>query len=144
MDKELRRAQNGKPQRTCYNKYGMLSRNWSLRWLKKYFHLIEIGVREFCHTVCEIMDRKIIKVYTLVLYGPTNAAKSLLCRLMTEFLENDIILRRAENSAFAYENLLDRTVGLMEEPRTQSVGLMEKPRITAQTVVDIKQLFGGE
>lgn len=41
--------------------------------------------------------------------------------------------RRADNSAFAYENLLDR-----------DVGLMERPRITAETVGDITQFFGVE
>lgn len=90
-------------------------------------------VKEFCKIVRSIMDCKFNKVKALVFYGPTNTGKSLLFLPLTEFFECGTILRISDNSAFAYVNLLDRTVGLMEEPR-----------IIAQTVEDVKQLFRGE
>ncbi|VUZ38821.1 unnamed protein product [Hymenolepis diminuta] len=79
------------------------------------------------------MDRKDSKINAIVLYGPTNTGKSLLCKIMTDFMLTGSINRRSENTNFAFENLLDRSVAILEEPR-----------INASNSNDMKQLLGGE
>nr|CDS32661.1 non capsid protein NS 1 [Hymenolepis microstoma] len=61
------------------------------------------------------------------------AGKSLLCKVMTEFLLTGTISRQSENTNFAFENLLDRSVAILEEPK-----------INASNANDMKQLLGGE
>lgn len=102
-------------------------------WLNNLFIANGVESYEFRQRLEQVMDRKDHKINALVLYGPTNTGKSLLCKLMTEFLITGTINRKSEDSNFAYENLLDRTVAILEEPK-----------INSANVNDMKQLLGGE
>ncbi|VUZ56640.1 unnamed protein product [Hymenolepis diminuta] len=102
-------------------------------WLNNVFLANGIVPLEFCNQLEKVMDKKDNKVNALVLYGPTNTGKSLLCKIATEFLLTGTISRRSENTAFAFENLLDRSVAILEEPK-----------INAGNANDMKQLMGGE
>ncbi|VDL64675.1 unnamed protein product [Hymenolepis diminuta] len=102
-------------------------------WLDTLFEANGIVPAEFIDKLERVMDKRDTKINCLVLYGPTNTGKSLLCKIMTEFLLTGTISRRTENSSFAYENLLDRSVAILEEPK-----------VNAANINDMKQLLGGE
>ncbi|EUB54064.1 Non-capsid protein NS-1 [Echinococcus granulosus] len=105
----------------------------SIQWLEDMFLANEIALVDFAITLRIIMNCEDEKINTLVLYGPTNTGKSLICKLTTTFLEHGSVMRRQGASAFAYENLLNRKVALMEEPG-----------ICAANQQDLKQILGGE
>ncbi|VUZ44506.1 unnamed protein product [Hymenolepis diminuta] len=111
LHRELEMALAGKPRHDCSGfPFTMAVREW----LDCIFHSNGIVPLEFCNALEKIMNKKDNKVNTIVLYGPTNTGKSLLCKVMTEFLLTGTISRRSENTAFAFENLLDRSVAIFE------------------------------
>ncbi|EUB54832.1 Non-capsid protein NS-1 [Echinococcus granulosus] len=135
LKEELDNVRHGSPSHLCaypINHSGP-SRKESIQWLEDMFSANEIAVVDFAITLRIIMNCEDEKINTLVLYGPTNTGKSLICKLTTTFLEHGCVTRRQEASAFAYENLLNREVALMEEPR-----------ICAANQQDLKQILGGE
>ncbi|KAM3180378.1 hypothetical protein ACTXT7_016404 [Hymenolepis weldensis] len=73
-----------------------------------------------------LLDRRIT-------HPSQNTGKSLMCKILTEFLLTGTISRRSENSNFAFENLLDRSVAILEEPK-----------INSANANDMKQLLGGK
>nr|CUU98512.1 hypothetical transcript [Hymenolepis microstoma] len=79
------------------------------------------------------MDKKTTKVNTLCFKGPTNTGKTLLAGLITSHLTLGTVCRRGDQTAFHFDNLLNRTVAVMEEPR-----------ITMTTKNDYKCLLGGD
>ncbi|VUZ56641.1 unnamed protein product, partial [Hymenolepis diminuta] len=130
LNRELCMALTGKPRHDC-SRYPFST---SVRmWLDNLFDANGIIPSEFINKLDRVMNRNDSKINSIVLYGPTNTGKSLLCKIMTEFLLTGTIIRRSENSNFAYENLLDRSVAILEEPK-----------INAANVNDMKQLLGGE
>ncbi|CDS35660.1 non capsid protein NS 1 [Echinococcus multilocularis] len=135
LKEELDNVRNGSPSHLCaYPKnHSGPSRKESIQWLEDMFSANAIAVVDFAITLRIIMNCEDEKINTLVLYGPTNTGKSLICKLMTSFLEHGSVMRRQEASAFAYENLLNRKVALMEEPK-----------ICAANQQDLKQILGGE
>ncbi|VUZ55378.1 unnamed protein product [Hymenolepis diminuta] len=67
--------------------------------------------------ILKIMDMKTYKVNYLCSYGQTNTGKSLLAQFITSHLRFGAICRRTDQTAFHFDNLLNRTVALMGEPR---------------------------
>ncbi|CAH8523806.1 unnamed protein product [Dicrocoelium dendriticum] len=86
----------------------------------------------FCTSVHNIMNKKMERVNTLGLQSPTTTGKSLMLKLICQNHQLGTVQRSGDHSQFFLQNLLDKSVGLMEEPR-----------ITIQTVQDFKGLFRG-
>ncbi|KAM3171138.1 hypothetical protein ACTXT7_017221 [Hymenolepis weldensis] len=130
LNRELCMALSGKPRHDCS---GFPFTSSVRTWLDNLFQSNGIVPLEFIQKLERVMDKKDNKINGIVLYGPTNTGKSLLCKIMTEFLLTGTINRRSENTNFAFENLLDRSVAILEEPK-----------INAANANDMKQLLGGE
>lgn len=92
-----------------------------------------IDIPQFKKDIKMIMEQGHKKINTLVLQGPSNTGKSLLAKLITGGYNIGTVARSTESNNFIFQNLLGKTVGLMEEPF-----------ITKMTVNDFKQLLGGE
>nr|CDS32658.2 non capsid protein NS 1 [Hymenolepis microstoma] len=131
LNRELLMALSGKPRHDCCCQTRPPGAANS--WLECLFKSNGIEPLEFVSRLERVMNKVDNKVNCIVLYGPTNTGKSLLCKIMTEFLLTGTINRRSENSNFAFENLLDRSVAILEEPK-----------INAANANDMKQLLGGE
>lgn len=99
LNRELCMSLTGKPRHECS---GYPFTTEVRTWLDNLFDANGIIPAEFIDKLERIMDKRDNKVNCLVLYGPTNTGKSLLCKIMTEFLLTDTISRRSENSNFAY------------------------------------------
>ncbi|VUZ38810.1 unnamed protein product [Hymenolepis diminuta] len=92
-----------------------------------------IDIHELLQDIIDIMDKRSAKVNTLCFYGETNTGKTMLITLITSHLTVGTINRRGDKSQFHFDNLLNRTVGVMEEPR-----------ITNVTKNDFKALLDGD
>lgn len=92
-----------------------------------------INIEQFKKDVKMIMEQGHKKINTLVLQGQSNTGKSLLAKLIIGGYNVGTVARTTESNNFIFQNLLGKTVGLMEEPF-----------ITKMTVNDFKQLLGGE
>ncbi|KAM7534788.1 hypothetical protein Aperf_G00000116252 [Anoplocephala perfoliata] len=119
-----------KRHRCCYNPtMQWLATDWFNEVMKKN----ELDAHAFVLTIEKIMDMKSNKVNCLVFEGPTNCGKSLFCNLITEFLICGHFIRLPKSSKFAFKNLVDRYVAILEEPK-----------ITAAFCEDMKLLLGGD
>lgn len=109
--------------------------DWSeeMSWLEKLFNANRILTRTILQAINDVMDSKFDKINTLVFQGATNTGKSLLANLITDNLLVGLVSRASDQSAFAFQNLVNKRVALFEEPR-----------ITQQNVNDMKLLLGGE
>lgn len=105
----------------------------SLIWLEKLFSENGIYAEDFVKKLNSIFDRKYDKINALVIEGPTNTGKSLICKLATFPYIYGTASRRGDQTNFHLENLLFKSIAVMEEPR-----------ITGITADDFKQLLGGE
>ncbi|VUZ56231.1 unnamed protein product [Hymenolepis diminuta] len=103
--------------------------NWLMMLLNTNATVIHI----FLEDIKDIMDKKCMKVNTLCFIGETNTSKTMLANLITSHLTVGTINRRGDQSQFHFDNLLNRTVGVMEVPR-----------ITNATKNDFKALLGGD
>ncbi|VUZ51798.1 unnamed protein product [Hymenolepis diminuta] len=63
------------------------------------------------------MDMKSIKANSLCFYGQNNTGKTLVTKVLTSYLAVGTVCRYGDQTAFHFDNLLNRTVVLMEEPR---------------------------
>lgn len=103
------------------------------KWLTQL--IIENGINPalFVKSLIDILDKKHTKINAFILEGPTNTGKSLLCNLIIKPYTYGTASRRGDQTNFHMENLLHKSIAVMEEPR-----------ITGITVDDFKQLLGGE
>ncbi|CAI2737798.1 unnamed protein product [Dicrocoelium dendriticum] len=92
----------------------------------------KISKDKFCTAIHEIMDKKIDRLNTLCIEGPTTTGKSLVLKLITQNYHCGTVQRSGDHSQFFLQNLVDKPIALMEEPR-----------ITINTVNDFKELLGG-
>lgn len=104
-----------------------------VRWWFNYFAGQGIDALEFLMSVVDIINMKDFKVNTLVLIGKSNAGKSLLIRCLLDQYNTAYVTRSGENNQFHFQNLLNKNIGIFEEPR-----------IHPNNVDDYKLLFGGE
>lgn len=102
-------------------------------WFDMLMEKNDIDKKVFCASVSTIMNKKVKRVNTLCLEGPTTTGKSLLLKLICGEYNYGTVQRSGDHSQFFLQNLLKKTVALMEEPR-----------ITPITVQDFKLLLGGE
>nr|CUU97699.1 hypothetical transcript [Hymenolepis microstoma] len=102
-------------------------------WLRTMFNANSIDIGALLGDVVQIMDKKTAKINTLCFQGQTNTGKTLLANLITSHLLIGTVCRRGDQTAFHFDNLLNRTVALMEEPR-----------ITIGAKNDYKCLLGGD
>lgn len=120
-------------------------------WLEFMFNMNHIPVHALLTDIIKILDMKVNKVNCLCSYGQANTGKTLLANLIASHLTVSdqyliffspleyliklwsLIGRRGDQTAFHFDNLLNRTVALMEEPR-----------ITMTTKNDYKNLLGGD
>ncbi|CAH8664152.1 unnamed protein product [Dicrocoelium dendriticum] len=86
----------------------------------------------FCTAIHEIMNKKIDQLNTFCIEGPTTTGKSLLLKLISQNYHCGTVQMSADHSRFFLQNLVDKAVALMKEPR-----------ITIKTVNDFKALLGG-
>lgn len=102
-------------------------------WIVNLLKENNIDIKDFVKKVENIFDKKKDKINGIVLEGPTNTGKSLLCNLLIYPYTYGTASRRGDQTNFHLENLLHKSIAVMEEPR-----------ITGITVDDFKQLLGGE
>ncbi|KAM3171139.1 hypothetical protein ACTXT7_017222 [Hymenolepis weldensis] len=102
-------------------------------WLMMMLNHNGIDIGELLKDIVNIMDKRTKKVNTLCFKGQTNTGKKLLANLITSHLTLGTVCRRGDQTAFHFDNLLNRSVALMEEPR-----------ITMTTKNDYKCLLGGD
>lgn len=105
----------------------------SNKWFDELFSKNDIDPREFCSVVKLVMNKKIKRKNALCIEGPTTTAKTMILKLICGEYNYGTVQRSGDHSQFFLQNLLKKTVALMEEPR-----------ITPITVNDFKQLLGGE
>nr|CDS34279.1 non capsid protein NS 1 [Hymenolepis microstoma]CUU98103.1 non capsid protein NS 1 [Hymenolepis microstoma] len=107
-----------------------LGTNWLMMMLSQH----GIDIDELLKDIAYIMDRKkTTKVNSLCFKGQTNTGKKLLANFITPHLTLGTVCRRGDRTAFHFDNLLNRTVTLMEEPK-----------ITTTTKSAYKCLLGGD
>nr|CDS30612.1 nonstructural protein 1 [Hymenolepis microstoma] len=84
-----------------------------------------ISINELLTDIINIMDKRSTKMNTLCFKGQTNAGKTLCANLITSHLTLGTVCRRGYQTAFHFDNLLNRTAALMEEPRIAMITLEE-------------------
>lgn len=102
------------------------------QWLDKLLEVNRIPKWDILTSLEKIMDKKMLRTNALVIEGPTTTGKSLFVKLVAENYIYGTVQRSGDHSQFFLQNLLDKAVALMEEPR-----------ITQLTVNDFKELLGG-
>lgn len=107
--------------------------NATNKWFDNLFYQNDINPKEFCNAVSMVMNKTIARKNTLCIEGPTTTGKSLILKLICSEYNYGTVQRSGDQSQFFLQNLIKKTVALMEEPR-----------ITPITVNDFKQLLGGE
>nr|CDS30831.1 non capsid protein NS 1 [Hymenolepis microstoma] len=107
--------------------------NLGTNWLTLMLNQNGIDIYELLNDIIAIMEKKTTKANTLCFKSQTNTGKTLLANLITSHLTVGTVCRRGDQTAFHFDNLLNRTAALMEEPR-----------ITMTTKNDYKCLFGGD
>lgn len=103
------------------------------QWLDKLLLVNNIDKTEFLQQLLCIMNKAIDRLNAFVIEGPTTTGKSLLLNLVCANYLYGTVQRSGDHSQFFLQNLLNKSVALMEEPR-----------ITPITVNDFKELLGGQ
>lgn len=106
--------------------------NESMKWLEYLYTQNEINIVHLLAWIQLIADKQINRVNTLVLQGPTGSGKSLTLNTIFSNLNTTLLTRNGDQNQFYFQNLLNKTYGLFEEPRISNV-----------TVDDYKLLFEG-
>lgn len=101
-------------------------------WLTQLLLANNIEPVDFIRCVHCIMNKVEERRNALVIEGPTTTGKSLMLKLICSNYNYGTVQRSGDHSQFFLQNLVNKTVALMEEPR-----------ITAITVNDFKELLGG-
>ncbi|VUZ41148.1 unnamed protein product [Hymenolepis diminuta] len=86
-------------------------------WLMILLNSNGIDINELLQNTINVVDKKSTKVNTLSFLGETNTGKMMLTNLNKSHLTVGTINRRGDQSQFHFDNLLNRTFGIMEEPR---------------------------
>ncbi|KAK8388932.1 hypothetical protein O3P69_020710 [Scylla paramamosain] len=86
-------------------------------WLYNLFAANNIDIAEFFAWFIVIRDKKLQKINTFVLKGPTGTGKTLTLATLLNKLNTGTITRCAETNQFHLQNLLSRNFALFEEPR---------------------------
>ncbi|MPC58933.1 Non-structural protein NS1 [Portunus trituberculatus] len=81
------------------------------------FQANEIDITEFFAWFTVIADKKLNKVNTFILQGPTGTGKTLTLSTLLKCLNTGTITRGNDNNQFHLQNLLSRNYALFEEPR---------------------------
>ncbi|CAI2737803.1 unnamed protein product [Dicrocoelium dendriticum] len=92
----------------------------------------KIDKDKFCKAIHEIMNKKIDRLNCLCIEGPTTTGKSLVLKMICQNYHCGTVQRSGDHSQFFLQNLVDKSIALMEEPR-----------ITIATVNDFKELLGA-
>lgn len=103
------------------------------QWLDTLLHVNNINKTNFLDDVTCVMNKAIDRKNALVIEGPTTTGKSLILNLICANYLYGTVQRSGDHSQFFLQNLLNKSVALMEEPR-----------ITPITVNDFKELLGGQ
>ncbi|KAK8388550.1 hypothetical protein O3P69_020497 [Scylla paramamosain] len=86
-------------------------------WLYNLFAANNIDVSEFFAWFIIIGDKKLQKINTFVIKGPTGTGKTLTLATLLNKLNTGTITRFADTNQFHLQNLLSRNFALFEEPR---------------------------
>ena len=104
----------------------------NVEWLEYMFAENRISIPEMLAWVKLIAEEKLNKINTLILQGPTGTGKSLTLNCLIGKLNTGIVTRCGDQNQFHFQNLLNKSYALFEEPR-----------ISEQTVDDYKLLLEG-
>lgn len=104
----------------------------NMKWIQCLFKENRIDIVNFLTWFTLIADKKIYKINTLVLQGPTGTGKSLTLNALIGQLNTGIVTRTGDANQFHLQNLLGKSYGLFEEPRISQI-----------TIDDFKLLFEG-
>ena len=80
-----------------------------------------------------IYDKVWHKRNCFIIQGPTNTGKSMTLNMLLKIAKPGLISREGDASAFYFQNLINKRIAILEEPR-----------IMPQTVDNFKLLLGGE
>jgi len=92
-----------------------------------------ISIEELLASFVLVYDKTIHKRNTLCIIGKSNAGKSLIVNAILRPFSKAFITRSGDATQFHLQNLLNKTIGIFEEPK-----------ISPTTVDDFKLLLGGE
>nr|AAM94165.1 non-structural protein 1 [Penaeus monodon] len=104
----------------------------NMQWLKYMFANNDIRVPEILAWIIIVADKKLDKINTLVLQGPTGTGKSLTIGALLGKLNTGLVTRTGDSNTFHLQNLIGKSYALFEEPRISQI-----------TVDDFKLLFEG-
>ena len=102
-------------------------------WFKKLFEINNIDPVLFLAWFTAICDKKFPKKNTFVVRGPPDCGKSLIVNTLLENYPSARIGRQGELTPFYLQNLTQKPIGILEEPR-----------IIDTFAEDMKLLLGGE
>lgn len=107
--------------------------DYACAWFDQLLEVNKINKTEFLQAVTDVMNKKYTRRNTLCIEGPTTTGKTLLLNLIASNYNYGTVQRSGDHSQFFLQNLIKKTLALMEEPR-----------ITPITVNDFKELLGGQ
>lgn len=105
----------------------------SNKWFDGLLETNNIDKEEFISALINVMNKKIRRKNCFALVGGTTTGKSLILKLICSEYNYGTVKANVQNLQFYFQNLVKKTVALMEEPR-----------IIPMTVNSFKQLLGGE
>lgn len=118
--------------RGCENYDSMSTFHEAFLWLHHLLTVNGISPQGFLNDVDAIMDCIHQRKNAFVIEGPTTTGKTLILKLIAAQYHYGTVQRSGDTSQFAFQNLIDKSVALMEEPRISPI-----------TVNDFKELLGG-
>lgn len=104
----------------------------NIEWLHYMFQQNNIDILEFLAWFTIIAEKKLNKVNTLVLQGPTGSGKTLTLQSLLKKLNVATVTRGGDTNQFHFQNLL-----------TKNHAIFEEPRISQATVDEYKLLLEG-
>nr|QQY96804.1 nonstructural protein [Decapod penstyldensovirus 1] len=104
----------------------------NMQWIKYMLANNDIRVPEILAWIIIVADKKLDKINTLVLQGPTGTGKSLTIGALLGKLNTGLVTRTGDSNTFHLQNLIGKSYALFEEPRISQI-----------TVDDFKLLFEG-
>lgn len=88
----------------------------NIKWIEELMKENEIDIIEFMGWFILIADKKLTKINTFIMKGPTGTAKTLTLTALLSRINTGTVTRNSENNTFHLQNLLARNYALFEEP----------------------------
>lgn len=97
----------------------------NVQWLENMLQKNNINPAEFLAWFELIADKKLNKVNTFVLEGPTGTGKTLTLQSLLKNLNTATVTRSGDANQFHFQNLLYKNMAILEEPRISQATVEE-------------------